>query len=784
MNPYIIVDGQSTLSNKIKAINQLRNKKVREEWKKILMKYRYFISRTTKVVILNNPRASITFRFNVSYGKYDISLLYVSPPFSEKKISIPSQSADRITYNLDSVNRKSMILKKIKSSVYLYRNVSLSSGVHTVTVTGEPVGLISLIVRNTRTRFRSVIRAVDMLYRPPPPAPIPYQKPVEQATTTTLGPSYYDLTTTSGPSYYELTTTLGPSYEMTTTSEIPVVPPVPGPFIPPAEETTSSSSAPPTSTTRQPLSKKKQKGLPWWAVVLILLAIVAVLYLIYRWLKRRRAVSYQDQSDQQILLDFTDKSLLLRWINNRLQKTTLQFSERKELQSLKGALQSKSRSPEQQALLKRMLKCRHPETSLLKWLERRSTDPTLSQADKKEYNTLIQALKKRPDTRSQQQKQNISRMLDCKDMNAQAQKKLLRFVENNLAKQGLRQAERKQYNALKQALQKSPQQRDPQQKQLVSFALNCKQQGKPILLPPATTTTQEKTQQKTPSLVDYSFMRTQLKPDQQQTLPSSLTNKLLRINDKYGLKLVDKFYGQDELGDQVFKVVQSDDNTVKQYLQKFDPANKQSQEQFLNVKQRLDQVFPEKKNNILIQKIKQKRQAEAFQGAASLFAGAQKKAAQQEATKRQTEALQGVASLFAGAQKKAAQQEATKRQTEALQGVASLFAGAQKKAAQQEATKRQTEALQGMASLFAGAQKKAAPQEPTATGGQYQRLIKLANVPQDGSMTNIRQNIKKLKSSQPIKTKVRLTPDTASSQQPNAYQRQFGRQTDSNVPAF
>lgn len=753
MNPYIIVNGQSSLPDKISSVNQLSNATARQQWKTVFTKNPNIVSRLDTLVILNNRSASITFSFNLSAGNYDMYLRCIAP----------SSNTDTSIIRLDSTKPKILDLKRRPKqyisqqvNVLLFSNISLSNGAHTLTVAyKEPIGLIRLTVRKKRSSLQIVIPAVDMLYKPEQ-APIIQPAPVVAYEATTQGPIIeaeykpVEITTTSATPYvmtattssetpmippFEITSTSGPFYETTEGPQV-IVPPYEttttltgAPIIIPPSEAATLTSAPPSSlvsSTSQPViapfvkqvSKKKKKGLPWWAILLIVLAVLSAIYLFYRW-SRRGAVSYEDSSDQQILLDFTDKGYLLQWINRKLQDTTLQFSKRKELQSLKAALQSKSRSPEQQAFIKRMMNCRHPEEVLLKWSQRRSTDPNLSQAEKKQMTGLVQALKKQPSGRTPQQQQLIKRMLDCKDLNKQKQQQLLIFAQKRMADQSVSPAQKNQYNALIQALRKLPKQRSQQQQKLVSFALDCKQQGKPIVQVPSSIRAQ---QQKTRDLaqagatagpvpqdvplMDFSFLHTRFKPDQQKQLPqivstaktevqNSLVNKLLKIDQKYNLKLIEPIVGQDDLGNQVFDVV-GKDNVIKQYLQKFDPTSKQSQQQFPDIKKKLYQLMPDKRNNILIEKI-----------------------LQQSLNKQK------------------------QRQTSTLQSAASMFAGAQKKAAQQQAQKRQTQALQGAASMFAGAQKELLSNKKRESPGQFQRLIKVAKTPQGQLMTNIRGNIKK-----------------------------------------
>jgi hypothetical protein len=258
----------------------------------------------------------------------------------------------------------------------------------------------------------------------------------------------------------------------------------------------------------------------------------------------------------------------------------------------------------------------------------------ITQADKKQITGLVQALKKQQTERTPQQEQFIKRMLDCKDLDKQKQQQLLIFAQKHVADQSLSQAEKNQYSALIQALRKLPGQRNQQQKKLVSFALDCKQQGK-SMSPVLPSTQQQKTRDlaqagvPTPqnvTLLDFGLLRTTTPqgkiPDEtlqiiQPTLEDSLVNKLLQIDQKYNLNLIEPFVGREDLGYQVLSVVQKD-NAIKQYIQKFNPTNKQSQQQFPNIKQRLNQLLPDKKNNILIEKIlqqslnKQKRQKAAL----------------------------------------------------------------------------------------------------------------------------------------------------------------------------
>ena len=207
------------------------------------------------------------------------------------------------------------------------------------------------------------------------------------------------------------------------------------------------------------------------------------------------------------------------------------------------------------------------------------------------------------------------------------------------------------------------------------------------------------------------------------TLRASLTNKLTQVDQKYDLKLIKDYVDVEDLGNQVATVFEKD-NVIKQYLQKFDPRNKQSQQQFPEIKKKLNQILPDKRNNILIEKI-----------------------LQQSLNKQK------------------------QRQTAAFQGAASMFAGAQKKAAQQQSQKRKAAALQGAASMFARAQKKAIPGPKFQPTGQLVDVFKLAEEKKDlvpgQKFKNIAQNITQ------VKKKARLTP-SSSLQEPDAFQRQFG----------
>lgn len=752
MNPYIIVNGQSSLSDKINTFNQISNPTARQQWKTAFTKNRNLVSRFDTLVILNNRNASITFPFNVSAGNYDIYLRCIAP----------TSNTDTSIIRLDSTKPKILDLKRRPQqsisqqvNVLLFSNIVLNNGSHSLTVAyKEPIGLIRLTIRKKHSTLQIVIPAIDMLYKPPPQAPIIQPAPAVAYESTTQGPiieaEYKPVeitTTTEGPVVIvppleTTTTTEGPQvvvppYETTTSSEAPVVPP---PIIPPPPlEITTSTSAVPSSTGRpivKEVSKKKQKkGFPWWAIVFIIVVVLVAGYLFYRWWKPPQ----QGQSGQQIMLDYRNETLLLNWVKNKLSDTTLPVSQRNILQSLKGALQSQSKSPADQALIRDYLKCRNPEEVLLKWLQGRINDPTLLPTDRKQYSALIQGLKKKSEQRSQQQNKNINTLLDCKDANAQKQQKLLVFVENKLAKQGLTPNERNQYTALRQALKRLPRHRSQKQKQQVSFAIQCAQQGKPIV---SKTQQQKQQQQKARDqaqagatagpiaqppivpLLDFSFLKTG--PIQQQkqsppivspvktqilpqTLRSSLTNKFVKINDKYQLGLIEPFGGQEDLGSQLFNVAQKD-KQILPYLQKFDPASQQSQKQFPDIKQKLNNLFPQKKDSILIQKIlqqslnKQKRRhSEAFQGAVSMFAGAQKKADQQDYARGTRQHLQ-------------------LQRTTPLKALSEYY---NKPKQQQPKATTQTGAV-------------------ADTGGQFQRLIKLRTPAQDGHIKKIRQGLKQV----------------------------------------
>jgi hypothetical protein len=317
MNPYIIVNGQSTLPDKINTVNQISNATARQQWKTVLTKNPNIISRRDTLVILNNRSASITFRFNLSAGNYDIYLRCIAP----------SSNTDTSIIRLDSMKPKILDLKRRPKqyisqqvNVILFSNISLLNGAHTLTVAyKEPIGLIRLTVRKKRSSLQIVIPALDMLYKPEQ-APIIQPAPVIAYEATTQGPIIeaeykpveittsaipYETATTSSEAPiippFEITTTSGPFYETTSTSEGPQV------VIPPPLEVATTSTGVPasTSSTIAPFVAhvSKKKGLPWWVIVLIILALLSAIYLFYRW-RRRRAISYEDSSDQQILLDF------------------------------------------------------------------------------------------------------------------------------------------------------------------------------------------------------------------------------------------------------------------------------------------------------------------------------------------------------------------------------------------------------------------------------------------------------------------------------------------------
>ena len=503
-----------------------------------------------------------------------------------------------------------------------------------------------------------------------------------------------------------------------------------------------------TSTTSQPLVmkpfekevlKKKTKGFPWWAILLIIVVVCVLLFLVYRmWKGKTGATEAKGKDDRE--------RRMLQWIQ------TLSPENRAKFALLETALRKSrgQRSQTQQAIISRMQNCRHPneqaEKVLLQWSQQRAADQSLSPSLREEASALAEKLKKSPTFRNSQQKAYINRMLNCRGLNRQ-QQQLLQIARKYAADQNLQQLARKRFIALVEALEKKPQQRDQQQTDLILFALNCKE-GKQQLL----SKIQQKTLVSAPAdlpLIDYSFLKTRFNPDQQQTAQaqvidttriSAMANKLIQEEKKRKLNILKDEFDQIALDAQVFAL--NRDKDVFQYLQKFDPSSKSSQQQFPKIKQRLNQLLPDKKDNSFIERILQQ-------------------------------------SL-----KKVKQQE--QRETRALQGAAALFGKAQQAAKKKQQEQRETRALQGAATLFGKAQQDLKPKldfKKFLKVGQQQGIIKKGG---EQNVSRISQILKKAKASspQPTKPKVRLTPDTPSSQQADAYQRQFGQNNRTAPPAL
>jgi hypothetical protein len=765
MNPYIIVNGQSSLPEKINAVNKISSSSGRQQWKTALTKNRNLIYRSDTAVILNNRRASITFRFNASAGNYDIYLRCIAP----------SSNTDTGVIRLDATKPKILDLKRRPKkyisqqvNVKLFSNILLSNGGHTLTVGyREPIGLIRLIVRKKRSNLQIVIPAVDTLYKPPkPPAiqPAPPAPPVVAAyESTTQAPIIeaeykpVEIITTSSEAPYEVITTSSEApYEVITT-----------PSGAPYETSSGSPQIIPSSTTSQPsvmkplkkeVSEKEKKGFPWWGILLIILVLCVLLFLVYRmWKGKRETTVAQGKDDRE--------RRMLQWIQTLPQERRSQFAFfETALRKSRG-----QRSQQQQALITRMQNCRHmnqqAERVLLQWLQ----NGEFSQSLKEETNTLAEALRKSPVLRTPQQTAHINRMLNCRDPNKQ-QQELLEMARKYADNQNLQQFVKKRFGALVEALEKKPKQRNQQQKDLVAFALNCKggkqllskiQQKQPVPQPPVAladflSTTRFNQQQQTPTVKPQVL---------QTTMRSTLANKLIQEEKKRKLNILKDEFDLIDLDAQVFAL--NRDKQVFQYLQKFDASSDDSRQQFPKIKQRLNQLLPAKKDNSLIEKILQQ----------SL-----KKVKQQE--QRETSALQGAAALFGKAQQDAKKKQQEQRETSALQGAAALFGKAQQDAKKKQQEQRETSALQGAATLFGKAQQDL---KPKVDFKKFLQVGRKQGILKEGSQQNvskISQILKKASApSQPSKTKVRLTPDIQSSQQTDAYQRQFG-QTNSNAPAF
>lgn len=159
--PFIVLYGSASIQDKLNLVNQIDKSLGKEDWFKFLNQKPDVIPSTESVVILNDVKAYLNFEFNVQGGVYDVIMRILSP----------SADSDSGFYVLDSMPEPicwQVALGKGATnyyiqSLYLIRNTALIPGIHNISLFyREPMGLVDMIVQNTKTSEVIILKAVDV----------------------------------------------------------------------------------------------------------------------------------------------------------------------------------------------------------------------------------------------------------------------------------------------------------------------------------------------------------------------------------------------------------------------------------------------------------------------------------------------------------------------------------------------------------------------------------------------------------------------------------------------
>lgn len=159
--PFIVLYGSASIQDKLNLVNQIDKSLGKDDWFKFLNQKPDVIPSTESVVILNDVKAYLNFEFNVQGGVYDVIMRILSP----------SADSDSGFYVLDSMPEPicwQVALGKGATnyyiqSLYLIRNTALIPGIHNISLFyREPMGLVDMIVQNTKTSEVIILKAVDV----------------------------------------------------------------------------------------------------------------------------------------------------------------------------------------------------------------------------------------------------------------------------------------------------------------------------------------------------------------------------------------------------------------------------------------------------------------------------------------------------------------------------------------------------------------------------------------------------------------------------------------------
>jgi len=162
---FIVLNGSSSLQEKINQVNTLDKALGKDEWVTFLNRKPDILSPTETVVILNDIRASLDFEFNVQGGIYDVVV----------RVIAPSANSDSGFYVLDNMTELTCWTLGLGKTKYVYSiypfflltDIALTQGIHNIFLLyREPMGIIDMIIKNKKTSETIVIRAVDVVNKP------------------------------------------------------------------------------------------------------------------------------------------------------------------------------------------------------------------------------------------------------------------------------------------------------------------------------------------------------------------------------------------------------------------------------------------------------------------------------------------------------------------------------------------------------------------------------------------------------------------------------------------
>lgn len=165
MSNYVILYGNSSNANHLQSVTRISNGPARQQWYKLLHSNPSVVRKNENVVIMNSRAASISFKFMVPAGRYDIFVRCIAPSIVSNTGTV---RMDGFRPQLWDISRRPLQYVYRQVSVLLFSNRILNKGVHTITFGfKEPIGLISMVVKKRQSSLQSAslaIPAFDALY--------------------------------------------------------------------------------------------------------------------------------------------------------------------------------------------------------------------------------------------------------------------------------------------------------------------------------------------------------------------------------------------------------------------------------------------------------------------------------------------------------------------------------------------------------------------------------------------------------------------------------------------